>query len=99
MNRIRLFDSLDVESIYDIYAYYVKNSTAIFDLAPMDKEVFKNKGDCMVTILPPIFIRKSKDPSQPFCVSLFTFPIGIALPTTFSLFETTLIVAPKIPVL
>lgn len=43
MNRIRLFDSMDVESIYDIYAYYVKNSTAIFDLAPMDKEVFKNK--------------------------------------------------------
>ena len=52
MNRIRLFDSLDVESIYDIYAYYVKNSTAIFDLAPMDKEVFKNTIKIISNIIP-----------------------------------------------
>lgn len=43
MNQIRLFDPSDIEAIYDIYTYYVKNSTAIFDLVPMDKDVFNNK--------------------------------------------------------
>lgn len=41
MSQIRLFDPSDIEAIYDIYTYYVKNSTAIFDIVPKEKDEFR----------------------------------------------------------
>lgn len=38
---LRLLQEKDLESIYPIYVYYVKNSTAIFDITPDDFETFK----------------------------------------------------------
>lgn len=44
---IRLLQETDLESIYPIYVYYVKNSAAIFDIVPDDFETFKTN---MLTI-------------------------------------------------
>ena len=38
---LRLLQENDLEFIYPIYAYYVKNSAAIFDIVPDDFETFK----------------------------------------------------------
>lgn len=42
MKEIRPFQKSDIESIYPIYVYYVKNSTALFDLKPMDFKSFES---------------------------------------------------------
>ena len=34
MQELRLLQEKDLESIYPIYVYYVKTSTAIFDVVP-----------------------------------------------------------------
>lgn len=41
MQELRLLQEKDLESIYPIYVYYVKTSTAIFDVVPDSFDVFK----------------------------------------------------------
>lgn len=43
MDVIRKFETSDLEAIYSIYCFYVKNSVAIFDIQCISYEVFKNE--------------------------------------------------------